>query len=108
LTASALGIVVAAVPRSSLSCRSFALSLALTGCAGRMRAQPRSTASGATASPFAGDPRIGQYVSSGWTLATSSFWLCGPEGLVLVDTQFLPSGGLEAAALAEQSTGEQC
>jgi len=106
LTGSALGIIVAAVPRS-LSRRSFALSLALAGCAGRMRARPRSTASGATSSPFAGDPRIGQYVSSAWTFATSSFWISGPEGLVLVDTQFLPSGGLEAAALAEQSTGEQ-
>jgi hypothetical protein len=79
--------MVAAVPGPSFSRRSFALSsLALAGCAARMRAQPRSGASGATASPFAGDPRIGQYVSSAWTFATSSFWISGPEGLVLVDT----------------------
>jgi glyoxylase-like metal-dependent hydrolase (beta-lactamase superfamily II) len=45
-------------------------------------------------------------VSNGWTFATSSFWVSGPEGLVLVDTQFLPSLGLEAAALAEKATGQ--
>lgn len=107
LTAVAGRIIVGAVHRPSLSRRSFALTLALAGCAGRMRAEPRSGASGATAGLFPADPRIGQYVSSAWTFATSSFWICGPEGLVLVDTQFLPSGGLEAAALAEQITGER-
>lgn len=105
LTDGAGATIVGAVP--SVSRRSFALSLALAGCAGRMRAQPRTGASGATASPFAADPRIGQVVSSAWTFATSSFWISGPEGVVLVDTQFLPSGGLEAAELAEQATGQQ-
>ena len=91
----------------ALSCRYSALTLALAGCAGRTRAQPLTGKAGATAALFAADPRIGQYVSSAWTFATSSFWLSGPAGLVLVDTQFLPSGGLEAAALAEQATGQK-
>ncbi|HYH98056.1 hypothetical protein [Hyalangium sp.] len=38
-----------------------------------------------------GDPRVGQYISSQWSFETSSFWIEGPEGLILIDTQFLPS-----------------
>lgn len=98
---------VRAPARPSLSRRGFAASACiLAACAGRP-AKPRTGASGGTAAPFAGDPRVGQYVSNAWTFATSSFWIAGPAGLVLVDTQFLPSLGLEAADLAEQATGER-
>lgn len=78
----------------------------LAACAGRGAGTELKGASGGTAGKFAGDPRIGQYVSNGWTFGTSSFWVSGPAGLVLVDTQFLPSLGLEAAALAEKATGQ--
>ena len=98
-------------PLATLSRRGFAaLGLALASCAGRGKTAPGGAArggAGGEARAFAGDPRVGQYVSSGWTFATSSFWISGPEGLVLVDTQFLPSAGLEAAALAEQATGQR-
>jgi glyoxylase-like metal-dependent hydrolase (beta-lactamase superfamily II) len=91
---------------TSLSRRGFAAAVtacALAGCAGRTG--PLKGETGGAAERLAGDPRVGQYVSNGWTFATSSFWISGPGGLVLVDTQFLPSIGLEAAALAERATG---
>jgi len=99
---------VSTVPRS-LSRRGFVASACiLSACAGAGAGGKGRLegAQGGTAAKFVGDPRIGQYVSNGWTFATSSFWISGPEGLVLVDTQFLPSIGLEAAALAEKATGQ--
>lgn len=67
---------------------------------------------GATSSaPLQGDVevtlaerRIGQYISTGWTFATSTFWIEGPDGVVLVDTQFTPSAALEAVTAAERVT----
>jgi glyoxylase-like metal-dependent hydrolase (beta-lactamase superfamily II) len=53
------------------------------------------------------DRRVGQYISDGRTFATSSFWIEGPSGLVLIDTQFLPSRCKEAVALAEKQTGKK-
>lgn len=94
--------------RPLLSRRGFAASACLlAACAGRPSKRPLQGASGGAARAFAGDPRVGQYVSNGWTFATSSFWVTGPAGLVLVDTQFLPSLGLEAASLAERATGRR-
>lgn len=81
---------------ATLSRRSFAALPIVAACA-------REVVSG-TVVPESGDPRVGQYVSSGWTFATSSFWLRGPAGVVLVDTQFLPSAGIEALTLAERAT----
>lgn len=95
-------------PFASLSRRGFAaLGLALAGCAGRGAKLRDSGGAGGEAHAFAGDPRIGQYVSSAWTFATSSFWISGPDGLVLVDTQFLPSAGVEAVEMAEAAGGEK-
>ncbi|MFP2929071.1 MBL fold metallo-hydrolase [Pyxidicoccus sp. 3LG] len=54
-----------------------------------------------------GDSRVGQYLSSGWSFWTSSFWLEGPEGLVLIDTQFLPSALLKEVKFAEAATGKK-
>lgn len=84
---------------SRMSRRSFAALVLLAGCA-------RSTGEvvSGTVVPESGDPRVGQYVSSGWTFATSSFWIRGPSGVVLVDTQFLPSAGIEALEAAERAT----
>lgn len=82
--------------RVVLSRRCFAALPLLAACA-------REVVKGTTV-PESGDPRVGQYVSSGWTFSTSSFWIRGPSGVVLVDTQFLPSAGVEALTLAERAT----
>ena len=50
---------------------------------------------------------IGIYTSPTISFATNSFWLEGPTGLILIDTQFLPKEGLEAVILAEKSTGKK-
>lgn len=83
--------------------RAFALcaSLLAPACAGRQ------------APPMAGavfpetDARVGQYVSSAWGFSTSTFWIEGPEGVVLIDTQFLPSAATEAVDAAERATGKK-
>ena len=53
------------------------------------------------------DARVGTYVSSPWGFATSSYWIEGPEGLILIDTQFLPSAAEEFVNWAEQVTGKK-
>ncbi|WP_224249045.1 MBL fold metallo-hydrolase [Hyalangium gracile] len=55
----------------------------------------------------AGDPRVGTYVSSPWSFSTSSYWIEGPEGLILIDAQFLPSEAEEFVSWAEQVTGKK-
>lgn len=52
------------------------------------------------------DARVGTYVSSNWGFTTNSFWIEGPDGLVMVDTQFLPSAASEALAWAERATSK--
>jgi glyoxylase-like metal-dependent hydrolase (beta-lactamase superfamily II) len=51
--------------------------------------------------------RVGPYTSSRWTFATNSYFLEGPTGVVLIDTQFLPAEGLAAVERAEQQTGKK-
>jgi glyoxylase-like metal-dependent hydrolase (beta-lactamase superfamily II) len=85
--------------------RGFAALSLLTACA-RRSAGPTSTAAWGRFEKYQPDPRVGQYVSSAWTFETSTFWIAGPEGLVLVDTQFLPRAGLEAADVASHLTGQ--
>lgn len=53
------------------------------------------------------DPRIGVYTSSRWGFSTASYWIEGPEGLVVIDTQFLPSAARELIQIAEESTGKK-
>ncbi len=48
----------------------------------------------------------GWYVSSPWGFSTNSFWVAGPEGSILVDTQFLPSATREVAARVRECTGK--
>jgi glyoxylase-like metal-dependent hydrolase (beta-lactamase superfamily II) len=55
----------------------------------------------------AGDGRVGTYVSRPWSFSTSSYWIEGPEGLVLIDTQFLPSAALEMVRWAEDLTAKK-
>lgn len=90
----------------SLRALTLACSLALSGlpaCAGRTHG-PALTGS---VEVVVSDPRVGQYVSTGWSFATSTFWIEGPEGLVLIDTQFLPSAANEAIVAAERTTGKK-
>jgi hypothetical protein len=54
-----------------------------------------------------GDRRVGQILLSEWSFETSSFWLEGPEGLILIDTQFLPSALRKGITYAEEITGKQ-
>jgi glyoxylase-like metal-dependent hydrolase (beta-lactamase superfamily II) len=54
-----------------------------------------------------GDGWLGTYVASWKGFRTNSYWIEGPGGLVLVDTQFLPSAGVEAVELAEKLTGKK-
>jgi glyoxylase-like metal-dependent hydrolase (beta-lactamase superfamily II) len=54
-----------------------------------------------------GNGWLGTYVSSWKSFRTNSYWIEGPEGLVLIDVQFLPSAALKAVELAESLTGKK-
>ncbi|HYH98670.1 MBL fold metallo-hydrolase [Hyalangium sp.] len=85
------------MPRSAL-----VLLLALVaGCASQRPAGARVTLTSHE------DSRVGTYVSSPWGFSTSSYWIEGPEGLILIDTQFLPSAAEEFVSWAEQVTGKK-
>jgi glyoxylase-like metal-dependent hydrolase (beta-lactamase superfamily II) len=49
---------------------------------------------------------IGQYTSGERAYSTQSYWLEGRDGVVLVDTQFLPSDALAFADRASAATGK--
>lgn len=51
-------------------------------------------------------PKVGRYVSSKWGFSTVSYWIEGDDGVVLVDTQFLPSATRELLEIAERETGK--
>jgi glyoxylase-like metal-dependent hydrolase (beta-lactamase superfamily II) len=50
---------------------------------------------------------VGSYTSPARTFTTASYWIEGPDGLVMVDTQFLPKEGLLALQQAEQASGKR-
>ncbi len=50
---------------------------------------------------------VGVYTSPAKSYSTASYWIEGAQGLVLIDTQFLPKEGLKAVELAEKSTGKK-
>jgi glyoxylase-like metal-dependent hydrolase (beta-lactamase superfamily II) len=54
-----------------------------------------------------GDGRVGTYVSSPWGFSTSTHWIEGPSGIVILDTQFLPSAIEEATRWIESHTGKK-
>lgn len=49
---------------------------------------------------------VGRHESSAWGFRTNSFWIEGPDGVVLVDTQFLPSAAVDAFEAAAHATGK--
>jgi len=53
------------------------------------------------------DPRIGTYVSSLRGFLTNSYWIEGPDGLVLIGTQYLNSAATEFVDWAEKATGKK-
>lgn len=82
--------------------------LGLGAACGRSRPpRPAEREPAGAAAVYGPDPRVGQYVSSGWGFATSSFWIEGPAGVVLIDAQFLLSAAEEALAAAERATGKR-
>jgi glyoxylase-like metal-dependent hydrolase (beta-lactamase superfamily II) len=50
---------------------------------------------------------IGTFTSSAKTFSTASYWIEGQDGLVMIDTQFLPKEALQAVDMAEKSTGKK-
>jgi glyoxylase-like metal-dependent hydrolase (beta-lactamase superfamily II) len=50
---------------------------------------------------------VGTFTSSPRSFDTNSFWIEGPEGLVFIDTQFLPSEAEQSIAIAERETGKR-
>lgn len=86
----------------------LALSVPSIACASGRALPPGSAVTLAHADANAySDARVGAYVSSNWGFSTNSFWIEGPEGLVMVDTQFLPSAAAEMVDWAERVTGKK-
>ena len=50
---------------------------------------------------------VGVYTAPERSFRTASYWIEGVDGVVLVDTQFLPKEGLLAVQQAEQATGKK-
>lgn len=49
---------------------------------------------------------VGAYRSHRWSFSTMSYWIEGPTGLVVIDTQFLPTAAEHFVDLAEATTGK--
>ena len=82
--------------------RAFLASLGLAACATRNGAATRTAPE---LDPR--DPRVGTFVSIPWGFSTSSYWIEGPTGLILVDAQFLPSAAERFVNTAERVTGKR-
>ncbi|HEX8434863.1 MBL fold metallo-hydrolase, partial [Archangium sp.] len=79
----------------------------MTGCATSTPAAPAARQYAGTAHRLKEDSRVGVYTSKPRGFSTHSYWLEGPEGLVVIDTQFLPSAARELIELAERETGKK-
>jgi glyoxylase-like metal-dependent hydrolase (beta-lactamase superfamily II) len=96
-------------PRPCLALFAFALA-ALAGCGGGpTRTFPQGAAiTLAHADRWAhADANVGVYTSSNWGFSTNTFWIEGPDGVVVVDTQFLPSAAEEMIDWVERATGKK-
>ena len=51
--------------------------------------------------------QIGRFVSDKRSYSTNGYWIEGPSGLILIDTQFLPSVATQFVDLAERTTGKK-
>lgn len=50
---------------------------------------------------------VGRYTSSPWSFSTASYWIEGPGGVVVIDTQFLASEARAVIDAARRATGKQ-
>ncbi len=55
----------------------------------------------------AGAPKVNTFVSSVKTYSTASYWMEGTDGVLMIDTQFLPKEGLQAVEQAERASGKK-
>ena len=56
---------------------------------------------------FAAPGDIGRFTSDVKTFSTVSYWIEGTDGVVMIDTQFLPREGISAVIAAEKVTGKK-
>jgi glyoxylase-like metal-dependent hydrolase (beta-lactamase superfamily II) len=63
--------------------------------------------SGLTPAALAAIGDVGVYTSPPRTFSTASYWIEGDNGVVMIDTQFLPAEGLLAVDEAEKKTGKK-
>lgn len=78
--------------------------LIFTGCSST---EVRRIPENADVTLSGGDGKVGTYISSWKGFRTSSYWIEGPTGLVLIDAQFLPSAAEEMVEWAEKITGKK-
>ena len=80
------------------------------GCAGAASTPAATAATTAHDEPFQGlwehpqEPRLHAWVSSPWSFSTTSYAIEGDDGLVLIDTQFLPTETLAFVDAVEAAT----
>jgi len=76
------------------------LAWALTACGGGASVPAQRPAPPQTPTPT----HLGAFTSPPWTFSTSSYWIEGPTGLILIDSQFTPSEAEKFLAKAEAET----
>lgn len=91
--------------------RAAALALLLLACHGlpQRQAHSRPSESGQRFSNSLeeqGDPRVGGFTSSQWSFHTASYWIEGPDGLLLIDSQFVPSALIKELNFAQRVSGK--
>lgn len=100
--------------RKAMWTRSAALTAALVlgaGCASTPR--PTPDASSRTPDPLRLNTHADRaegvrvFTSIPWGFDTNTFWIEGPGGVVVIDTQFLPSQAAQALAHIERVTGKR-
>lgn len=56
---------------------------------------------------YSNDYQIGRYTAPVKAYSTNSYWIAGPEGVVLIGAQYRPSAALEAVDVAESYSGKK-
>jgi glyoxylase-like metal-dependent hydrolase (beta-lactamase superfamily II) len=87
----------------------------VTSCASSTETPSVAPSSGAgkSASAFqgltkeTGSPDVIAWVSAPWSFSTTSYAIVAPEGLILVDTQFLPKETIQFVDDVERATGKK-
>jgi glyoxylase-like metal-dependent hydrolase (beta-lactamase superfamily II) len=82
-------------------------SLVLSGCLSFIKDASRHGQRYSNTADEQGDARVGQFISSEWSFNTSSYWIEGPDGLLLIDAQFLPTALEKQNHYARLKTGKK-